>query len=423
MNILHGNYAAIILPISICVISSLYFFITIHYQPFKKLNSWLITKKQEWSRSNRPGFMKRHPIAVALTCWIVISGLFITVPFRVYKQPAPSYPGPEGRTIGIWAGGQHFDSDNINESFYLSNETLEMFAAANIYIVTGCKQSDIGVKLIERLNRCKEYGLEVHLSISTMHERFKYVNIWTFELLMTEIDAVLTFLNSSNLLGDPISTLVYDMECLPEALFLIYFDPEIRAKLPEYYVIYEMFIQFNQQIRDDYNLNIRICSDYFLGFDRNDMDDDIQAMLGVMDDENASNSYMVYRRNNLGQNQILDHFRFLSDGDTIILNAWKFEGYLCWGDINCAIEDCQLVLGYTKKRFNLEIWRLDYFLNSYGIEGLNALVTNLSSDWSEWTTIKVRNDCPYSPYWDLVFYGVSLLDLYGPLFRLINNAI
>jgi len=38
-----------------------------------------------------------------------------------------------------------------------------------------------------------------------------------------------------------------------------------------------------------------------------------------------------------------------STTDTLILNAWKFPGYQCWGDVDCAIKDARMVLSYPGK--------------------------------------------------------------------------
>ena len=109
---------------------------------------------------------------------------------------------------------------------------------------------------------------------------------------------------------------------------------------------------------------------------------------------------MVYRRNYLGQNLILDHCKFLNDGDTIILNAWRDDGPLCWKSIDCAIRDARLVLGYPKKSFRLEIWTSEYYIFSFGENGLTALVDAINEDVSDWSEVIVWNICPYSFLWD-----------------------
>jgi len=133
-------------------------------------------------------------------------------------------------------------------------------------------------------------------------------------------------------------------------------------------------------------------------------------------------SYMVYRRYNYGQNQILDHARFLHDGDTIILNAWKDIGYICWENIKCAIEDCRLVLGYPQKTFRLEIWELASFLFSFGLDGLHELVEALNKDSSDWPIIIIWNIFPYSLLWDINFFSIIFVDLYAPLLRMSYRA-
>ena len=148
------------------------------------------------------------------------------------------------------------------------------------------------------------------------------------------------------------------------------------------------------------------------------------TLAGLMSYDKGDMSYMVYRRNNYGQNQILDHVRFLDDGDTIILNAWRDEGYICWENIKCAIEDCRLVLGlgYPQKTFRLEIWELASFLFSFGIDGLHDLVEALNKDSSDWPLIIIYNIFPYSLLWDLNFFSIVFLDLYAPLFRMSYRA-
>jgi hypothetical protein len=399
---------------SLSVGTLVYFILVVYFKPFKRLNSWFYSKMLQFGQQK---FYKKHYLGIVFIFWLIISPMLILIPYRVYQQEPPSTSG--GRNIGVWTSSFYYDIDNPD---HLPNATLELLANHSIYVVISIKQKDIGPELEERLNRCRTFGLKVHLSISVMNISYKYVNIWTFEALMPQIEAILSFLNTSNLLGDPVTTLVYDMECLPEALFLIYVNSTIRAKLTEYYAIQDTFLEFNRHVREDYNLSVRICTDYGQGFDRTDWDDDLIVMRGLMHDDAATMSYMVYRRDNLGQNHILDHCRFLKNGETIILNSWKFEGYLCWNDIGCAIEDARLVLGYPGKILHLEIWTLFYFLQSYGLDGFHNFITALGGNWANWSGIKVENAFPYSTFWDLVLFGVSLLDFYGPLFRLMNNA-
>lgn len=51
------------------------------------------------------------------------------------------------------------------------------------------------------------------------------------------------------------------------------------------------------------------------------------------------------------------------------------------------------------------------------------LINALTGDWSSWPQIKVENVFPHSTFWDFVLFGVSLLDMFGPFFRLLNNAV
>ncbi len=415
LSIIHAMSNSFPRYLTICSAILLYFGVGMYFKPFKKLNQWFISKLNRFGNQN---YFKKHLLSWVLIFWLIVSPILIFVPYRIYSQNRPTMSG--GRNIGIWTTAYYYDIDNPD---HLPNETLELLANNSIYVVITIKEKDIGSELVERLTRCKDFGIEVHLSMSVMNISYKYVNIWNIETLMPQIDTILSFLNTSNLLGNPVTTVVYDMEYLPEALFLIYTNSTIRNKLPEYYTLQEAFKEFNQHIQDDFNLSIRICTDYAQGFDRKDLDDDLIAMRGLMGDDTATMSYMVYRRDNLGQNHILDHLRFLERGDTIILNAWKFEGYLCWNNLNCAIEDARLVLSYPGKVVHLEIWTLYYFLKSYGLEGFHTFINALTNDWTTWPTISIKNTFPSSTFWDLVLFGISLLDYFGPLFRLFNNAI
>jgi hypothetical protein len=148
-----------------------------------------------------------------------------------------------------------------------------------------------------------------------------------------------------------------------------------------------------------------------------DGDNDLSFFSGLLSYDKADMAYMVYRRNTLGQNLILDHCKFLKNGDIIILNAWRDVGYLCWKSVDCAIRDARLVLGYPKKSFRLEIWDLSYFLFSFGENGLTALIDAINEDVSDWSVVIVWNIFPYSFFWDCIFILYIIIDLYGPLFR------
>lgn len=419
INLIHGNMVGFLSHLGIIIGSFIFFGITIRFKPLRKLNLWLVSRKQTWSGKDRH-FLKRHPLTLGVLGWLIISPILILVPYSVYRQDAPAVTG--GRRIGVWISSYFFD---VNGSNPLNDTTLQLLANNNIYAVISIKQSSgTNVEFVERLNRCKNFGIEVHLSIGVTNSSYKYVNIWNIEKLMVQIEAILIYLDNYSLLGDPVTTVVYDMEIPSDDFFYpVILNSTIREKFDEYYTIQEAFNDFNQHIKENYNISTRICTDYFQGFDRKDWDDDLRVLHGLMDDPGATMSYMVYRRDNLGQNHILDHCRYLDAGETIILNAWKFEGYHCWNDVECGIEDARLVLGYPGKTLHLEIWTLYYFLKSYGIDGFHTFINALVGDWTTWPVIKVENVFPYSSFWDLVLIGVSLLDFYGPLFRILNGAV
>ncbi len=424
LNIAHLNFLGIIIDSCIIASSILFFHFTIPKKRFEKLNSWLCSRKDEWSNGGNRTRVKQHIFASMSILWLIFSVMVITLPYPIYIQNAPTATNKDGRTIGIWGFSySYINPTKVGSPTYFNASTLEMISDANIYFEITINKHRLGDDLEAILAKCRDFNIEVHLSMSTNSTPYSFVNIWTFENLSVELDNMLDWLDSKGFILNPVTTIIYDMEPLLESFMQYYgFLPYVSEKLRQYYAIEELFLETNQRIRDEYNLEIQICTEYGQGFDGKDGDDDIIANRGLLSDEKCSMSYMVYRRSNVGRNHILDHCRFLENGDTIILNSWKEEGHLCWGDIECAIKDARIVLGYPGKTLNLEIWRLDYFLESYGMQGLYDFIEGVSGDWTEWAPISIHNIYGVSPFWDLVFFGIALLDVYGPLFRIMNNA-
>ncbi|MFW9898967.1 MAG: hypothetical protein ACFFDO_06870 [Candidatus Thorarchaeota archaeon] len=428
INIIHTNLANILLSLCICLGSAIFFLVIVLRKPFRIINSSLTLKKLEWSKRIKKSNFWRKIFSHSLIFWLLISINLLFLPYPVYIQQytTSNYIIRQNTSpiteFGIWTYGQSLDDEKKGDPEYVDNKTLKLLGDAGIYFIYGINKPNFDSKFLSRIRRCKQFGIEVHLSIGP--KDWSYANIWSFKDLKDEIEEILTSCKAYNLLGDPITTIVYDMETLVDTPFPLYgFNLDYIDKLKEYYKIQKKFIKFNDFIKIEYDLDIRITTDIFQGVDFNDGDDDLKILWGLIDDANADMSYMVYRRNTFGQNQILDHFRFLKDGDTIILNAWKHQGYLCWGDIHCAIRDCRLVLGYPKKTFRLEIWELYHFLGTYGDEGLENLVEAICEvDSSEWPSIIVSNNFPFSFYWDIVFIGIIMIDLYSSLFRILYSA-
>ena len=408
--------------------SGIYFIIVLKFKIFKKINLKLDKRKLEWSKKGKYLKIKLRIFKYSLIFWLIISISLITMPYPIYFQKLSNFysinPSPK-TDLGIWTYGQSLNDDNKDEPEYIDDETLEMLGEADVYFIYGVNEKKIGRDLVENLNRCRQHDIEVHISVNPL--KLSYTNIWTFERLRDETEDVLDFLKENDFLEDTITTLVYDMEMLKEYPFPHYgFDTNIIGKLDEYDEVQEKFEKFNDHIRKEYDLKIKIVTDIYQAIDLKDQDNDLMTLAGLMSYDKADMSYMVYRRYNYGQNQILDHARFLNDGDTIILNAWRDVGYICWEDIKCAIEDCRLVLGYhqkdPQKTFRLEIWELASFLFSFGIDGLHELVEALNKDSSDWPIIIIWNIFPYSLLWDLNFFSIVFLDLYAPLFRMSYRA-
>ncbi len=423
ISIIHWNITTIFVSLTILICSGIYFLLTIKYQPFKKINLRLLSWMLVWSKLGKYFKFKQKIFKYLLIFWLILSISLITVPYPIYIQKFTFFSNDIIRQnsspktdFGIWTYGQSLNDDNKDEPYYIDNKTLKMLGNADVYFVYGVNKKKIGSDLYYNIIKLRDHGIKIHISVNPTE--LSYTNIWTFEKLRDDIEEILDFLNSSGFLGDLITTLVYDMEMLRDQPFPLYnLNPNIISKMEEYNKVQKKFIKFNDRVRKEYGLKIRIVSDINQAIDHKDGDDDLMNLAGLMSYEKAKMSYMVYRRYMYGQNQIIDYARFLKDGDTIILNAWKDIGYLCWEDIKCAIADSRLVLGYPLKTLRLEIWDLSYFLYSFGTEGLYDLVEALNEDSSKWPVAAVWNEFPYSSHWDINFLGIIMLDLYAPLFR------
>ena len=421
--IMNGNLIFIVFGISICIGSLLYFVIMIIFRPFLKINLGVNSRKK-WTFKGKYYQITNRAFKRLLVFWLMFSISLMVIPYPVYVQNYKFFNNSQhintspNRDIGIWTYGQSLNDDNVHEPEYIHDHTLEFLGKNNVYLIYGLNVEKLDSRLIRRLLRCKEHGIEVHVSVNPL--KLSYTNVWTFESLRSEIEEVLDYLKCHNLTGDLITTLVYDMEVMPDVKFPFYgLDTNKIDKLNEYNEIQMKFRRFNNYIRDEYDLKIRITTDVSQGFDFMDGDDDLSFFSGLLSYEKAEMAYMVYRRNTLGQNIILDHCKFLNEGDIIILNAWRDVGHHCWKSVDCAIRDSRLVLGYPKKSFRLEIWDLSYFLFSFGENGLTALIDAINEDVSEWSDEVVWNIFPYSFFWDCIFILYIIIDLYGPLFRAI----
>jgi len=403
------NLTGMVLPLSICIISVLYFTLIIFKKPFKSINTRLIAWREQWASRGARRRIKKHFIPFLGSCWLIVTSLMLFIPYPFYSQNSPTTI--EGQKVGFWVGS---GTD-------LPNETMQMIADADIYFVTSGRISSLGPNMTSWLNRCKEYDIEVHFSISTNYTGYyTYVNLWTIEDIIADSYYILDWFNASGFLGNPITTIVYDMEAVINLASGEYFyNREILDKLSEYRVLEQKFRDHNRFIENTYNLSIQICGEFIQGFDMQDMDDDITSYYGLLNDDQASMSYMIYRKDFFDMNYVIDSMRLFEEGDTIIINSWKFSGTKCWKNIDCVIEESQLVLGFPGKKYNLELWRIDNFLDSYGLDGLHEIVEGISSDPSTWPEIYIWHQTPNSELFDLYCYMYELLDLYTPLMKAI----
>ncbi|MFC1474868.1 hypothetical protein ACFLQK_02375 [bacterium] len=407
------------LYIVICTI--VYFPVMIFTRPLRGLNARAARLKSGGS------FIKRNALEVLLALWILASVLILTVPYRTYTQAPPDKSETAGPVrLGFWTGKRFFDEEDAGPGRYVTDEMLTKFGENGVYLVySGVRVKDgvIDESIVENLIRCRKYGVEVNISFSPIVENFSYINIWTFESIMGQIEMVLEVLDERGLLGDPVTTLVYDMEA-PQGKFFPHYgrDPAVTAKLRDYYRVREVFREFNRRMMEKYGIRVRLCAETNQGFDSGDGDDDVTALYGVLSDPGALMSYMIYRRTDFTENYVVDSARYLREGDTIILNAWKEEGYQCRDDVGCAIKDARIVAGFPGKNYGVEVWALCYFMDAYGKDGLFEFVDAVTGDRSAWPPPEVRNRWPRAVLWDLAITAISALDVYAPLFRLVFHA-
>ena len=220
------NITNIIISGIICICSTFYFIIIIYIKPFKKINLRLTVKKLKWSEKRKYINFKKSIFRHALVFWLIISINLILVPYPVYilgnktsyiiHQPNPS-PNTE---FGIWTYGQSLNLENEGDSEFLDNKSLNFLSDAGIYFVYGINEPKVNSVFISNLARCKNHGIEVHLSIGPTD--WSYTNIWSFNSLKDEIKYILNICKEYNLLGNPITTLVYDMETLVDTPFPFY---------------------------------------------------------------------------------------------------------------------------------------------------------------------------------------------------------
>ena len=176
------------------------------------------------------------------------------VVFSVGVFGDPETPVREPR-IGIWTYGSPLDASSEGKRAYVDDDTLHLLGERGIYMVYGCNRTEAGPKMAGHLERCRACGIEVHLSVTPTATSIDFVNIWSFEALAKDIEEVLVFLSAEGLLGDPVTTLVYDMEPLVEARFPTYgFDRAVVRKLRDYGEVSRAFRRFNGRIRETYGL-------------------------------------------------------------------------------------------------------------------------------------------------------------------------
>ena len=276
------NLYYILLISFILIGSTLFFIITVYLKLFKRINSFLITKFNTWVKNNNFDINIKAIFKKILFLWSIISIMLIVIPYPVYSQNNNvQINTTPHRDFGFWTYGQSLNEDNIGEPDYITNQTLEMLGVADIYFVYGLNVEKLDSKLVKNILRCRDHGIKVHICVNPLE--VSYTNIWTFENLRDDIEKVLKYLDSHDLIGNPVTALVYDMEVMPDAKYPIYgLKSDVVSKLNEYDNIETKFRRFNNKIKNEYELEIRITTDISQGFDPKDGDNDLMVFSGLL---------------------------------------------------------------------------------------------------------------------------------------------
>ncbi|MFX1443959.1 MAG: hypothetical protein ACFFHV_11135, partial [Promethearchaeota archaeon] len=183
--------------------------VTIVFRPFNHLSCCLTSNKKRLFKGKYFG-VKNRVFKRIFLFWLLISISLIAIPYPVYIQgynnsyKSSLINNSPNRDIGIWTYGQALNEENIGEPDYIHDQTLEMLGKNDIYFVYGVNIEKLDSMLIKNILRCREHGIEVHISVNPL--KLSYTNLWTFESLRNDIEDVLNYLECHNLTGNPITT-------------------------------------------------------------------------------------------------------------------------------------------------------------------------------------------------------------------------
>jgi len=412
------------------------FFYNIRDPNFLRFNQFFLAKVRKTSDKNH--------IRINLSLVSIFSILFLIN----YILPVFSFTFPARQRddfqMGFWTYGAPLDNQAYVDTGIepISNTTLQYMGAHNVYITWGITQTALdsenatiwprgflngNLNFTERLQRCKDYGVKVHICINHIYsdKPYTFANIWTIEDTINDIYQLKTLLEAYNLWGDPVDTLVFDIEpVIPYYLsFYGLINPELgdvfsnMDKLNDYDEILQHFKDSVDIFVDDWGMDVELCHIGMDMYDDIDGDDDLHRIWGLIDaetNENVQRSYMIYRGDLLSQKFLVDSMSMMNTNDIVIISAFE-KGEFYYNNLDLAINDGLLVKNYPTKDLHLEVWCAYRFIVVFGessiINYINGIEAQSTSTYSISNIFSLINDALYFfyIYIDLFFSGLLFI--------------
>jgi len=406
-------------------------------------NPVILRMNQKYIMRVRGGSDKIH-IRINLSLIFLFLILFlVNYIIPVYNFSYPSRERDDFQ-IGFWTYGVPLDDQPYKDTGLenISNETLDFMGKNGIYIIYGITDEALdsennetwpsgylngNLNFTERLKRCKNFGVKVHLSLTHRYfdDPYIFINIWTIEDTIKDIYKLKELLEAHDLWKDPVDTLVFDIEPVIPYYTSFYglLNPELGSifsnmeKLKEYDEILRDFIDFIEIITEDWELNVELCQIGMNLYDKIDGDDDLLRLWGLIDaetNENIQKSYMIYRGSILSQKFLIDSMDMMEENDIVIISGFDSNEFY-HDDIDLTINDGQLVKNYPKKNLQLQLWDLYKIIDAYGEENIIKLIKGLQASKSAYYSLSniysLINDALYFfyIYIDIFFSGLLFI--------------
>jgi len=360
--------------VEIALIFSLiaFFFINFKKPIMLRLNHKFIEKVRNRKKSLHVEINLSFVIVICILFLINYIIPFISIPIPVRERTKSNF------SLGFWTYGAPLDDQPYLETGleHLNDETLEYMGANDVYLVWGVTPSALAnqenflnghLNFEERLKRCKDYNVKVHLCFSQY-----FANIWTIESAISNLSELKTFLEGKNLWGNPVDTITFDIE--PVVDYFLSFYGLLRADLLGFTNRINHLRNYDRILSDfhnnisiyinDWNVNVELCHIGINPLDHPDGDDDYYRLWGLIDypvGEKVRRSYMMYRGGLFSQKMILDSMDIINDNDIVILSGFE-EGEHYKNNFEELINDGRIVKYYPQKNLSLQVWCLYKFI-------------------------------------------------------------